>query len=190
MEKPSAIPRQDGAAFPRAVHSENDPVLLALPPRRTDGGPPAKEDAGTAFLHELQILETGCGPKVEMALLLDLLSRSPGLEQSLVDPAEVHGYPNPLAAVNAYKHRLHALRCEFANVRLQMHELETQLNQSSYRNEVLEKHVQFLDRTLEEMRASRAWKWVEKWSRWRRMLLGWRERFCHFRPSRARRAAE
>ena len=153
-----------------AVHAEAEPVLLALPPRRRDRPP---EAGGQAFLEQLQVLETGCGPKVETTLLMHLLSQSPDLDRSLVDPAELHGYPNPLAAINAYKHRLHALRCEFVNVRLSLHERETQLHQSRYRNEVLEKHVQFLDATLEEMRASRAWKWVEKCSRWRRIVAGW-----------------
>ncbi|MGH7169414.1 MAG: hypothetical protein ACRELG_03950 [Gemmataceae bacterium] len=167
----------------RAVHSQDDPVLLALPPRRIEGPSGPQEPSGEALLEQLQVIETGCGPRVEAALLMELLSRSPSLEKSLVDPAEVHSYHNPLAAVNAYKHRLHALRCEFVNVRLLLHERETQLNQSRYRNEVLEKHVQFLDATLEEMRASRAWKWVEKCSRWRRIAAGWSERFCHLASS-------
>jgi hypothetical protein len=167
---------EEGTTSRLAVRSEADPVLLTLP-RRIESQPGPQQDSGEAFGERLQILETGCGPRVDTALLVDLLSRSPGLEKSLVDPVEVHGYPNPLAAVNAYKHRLHALRCEFVNVRLRMHDLETQLNQSRYRNEVLEKHVRFLDATLEEMQASRAWKWVEKISRWRRIMAGWRERF-------------
>ena len=178
MEDPSTIPMAKGATSRLAVHPEAEPVLLALPPRRSPGPSRSQEVGEEVFLDQLQIIETGCGPQVESALLRDLLSRSPGLEEGLVDPAEVHSYPNPLAAVNAYKHRLHALRCEFVNVRLLLHELETQLNQSRYRNEVLEKHVRFLDGTLEAMRASRAWKWAEKCSRWRRIAAGWRDRFC------------
>jgi len=177
MDNPSTIPEDEGAPCRLAVHPESDPVLLALPPRRIDTKSRPPDDSGEAVLEQLQIIEMGCGPKVESALLVDLLSRSPGLEESLVDPAEVHSYANPLAGVNAYKHRLHALRCEFVNVRLLLHELETQLEQSRYRNEVLEKHVHFVDATIEEMRASRAWKWAEKCSRWRRIAAGWRERF-------------
>src|SRR5690348_14536202 len=98
VEKPSAIPRQEGTTSRLGVHPEADPVFLALPTRRIDGRPKAQEGTGEAFLQALQVIETGCGPKIESALLMDLLSRSPGLEQGLVDPAEVHGYPNPLAA--------------------------------------------------------------------------------------------
>lgn len=100
---------------------------------------------------------------MESALLMDLLTRSPGLGQALADPLEAHNSPNPLAAVNAYKHRLHALRCEYVNLRLDLLE----------RCEVLEKHVQFLEATLEEIRTSRAWKLVERCSRFRRIVLGW-----------------
>jgi hypothetical protein len=173
VEKPLTIPAEDGATARLAAQRETDPVLLALPPRRIESQPGACEASGEPCLEQLQVIETGCGPKVETALLVELLARSPGLGPTLADPFEAHNYHNPLAGVNAYKHRLHALRCEFVNVRLRLHELETQLNQSCYHREVLEKHVQFLDATLEQMRASRAWKLVEKISRWRRIVSQW-----------------
>lgn len=150
VDKPSTIPVHEGARI----------RLAAVP--QTD-----------ACLEQLEVIETGSGPQVEAAFLKDLLARSPGLGPTLADPFEVHDYHNPLASVNAYKHRLHALRCEFVNVRLRLHELETQLTQSSYHREVLEKHVQFLNATLTQMQASRAWKLAEKISRWHRLLSRW-----------------
>ncbi len=155
---------------PPSVHAETDPVLLALPQRRTDGEAAIGAETCLAKLH---VIETASGPKVERDLLVDLLERSPGLEQALADPSEIHSYHNPLAGTNAYKHRLHALRCEYVNVRLRIYDLETQLDQSRYRVEVLEKHVRFLNATLEQMRASRAWKLVEKCNRWRRNVSQW-----------------
>ncbi|MHB1422053.1 MAG: hypothetical protein ACYC3I_02420 [Gemmataceae bacterium] len=124
------------------------------------------------------MIETGSGPSVEMDLLTRLLAGSPGLAMSLADPVEVHNYHNPNAAVNAYKHRLHGLRCEYVNARVRIHDLETQLDQSRYHREVLEKQVRFLENTLEQMRASRGWKLVERCSRWRRSTTGWFRR--HF----------
>jgi hypothetical protein len=152
--------------------TENDPVLLALPPRRVECQPPRAEASGEPCLEQLYLIETGCGPKVETALLVDLLSRNLDLAETLVDPSEVHNYHNPLASVNAYKHRLHAIRCEYVSARLRIFDLEAQLDRSRSRVEVLERHVQFLDATLEQMRASRGWKLVEKCSRWRKIVLG------------------
>lgn len=173
VEKPMTIPLSEGATARPSVSTETAPVLLALPQRRTDGEP-AMHEAGTeSCLEQLQAIETGSGPKVERDLLVELLARSPGLERGLADPSEVHNYHNPLAGVNAYKHRLHALRCEYVNVRLRIYDLETQLDQSRYRVEVLEKHIRFLDATLEQMCASRAWKLVERCSRWRRSVSRW-----------------
>jgi hypothetical protein len=126
---------------------EADPVLLALPLRRTDDG--VKDESA---LEQLHAIETGSGPKVEMALLLELLKESPGLEQSLVDPTEVHNYHNPHASINAYKQRLHAIRCEYVDLRLR---LETELNQ---------------------VRGSRMWRLANEWNRWRQLLrryLSW-----------------
>jgi hypothetical protein len=167
------IPANEGAKIRTAAVPQPNPVLLALPPRRTENRHGAPQASVDPCLEQLQVIETGCGPRVEAALLKDLLTRSPGLGPTLADPFEVHNYHNPLAALNAYKHRLHALRCEFVNVRLRLHELETQLNQSNYHRQVLEKHVQFLDATLTQMQASRAWKLTEKCSRWHRLLSQW-----------------
>jgi len=167
------IPANETDTRRLASQAENDPVLLALPPRRVKSQTARAEESGEPFLEQLQVIETGCGPKVEAALVVDLLSRNLGVGETLADPSEVHNYHSPLASVNAYKHRLHALRCEYVNARLRIYDLETQLDQSRYRVEVLEKHVKFLDATLEQMRTSRGWKLVEKCSRWRRLVSGW-----------------
>jgi len=172
LEKPATIPGNATETGQLVSPTENDPVLLALP-RRVESQTPRAEESGEPCLEQLQVIETGCGPKVETALLVDLLSRNLGLAETLADPSEVHSYHNPLASVNAYKHRLHAIRCEYVSARLHIYDLEKQLNQSRYRVEVLEKHVQFLDATLEQMRASRGWKLVEKCSRWRKIVSGW-----------------
>jgi hypothetical protein len=164
MKNPVTIPTGEGAAAEPSLPPETDPVLLALPSRWTNNEP---------CREPLQVIETGCGPRVETALLRDLLARSPGLGQALADPTEAPNDHHPLAGINAYKHRLHALRCEYANVRLRVYDLETQLDQSCYRIEVLEKHIRFLDATLEKMRSSRGWKLVEKISRWRRRATQW-----------------
>jgi hypothetical protein len=145
--------------------AEADPILLALPARRRDA------EACEPGLEQLQVIETTSGPKVERSLLVELLTRSPGLAQSLGDPQEVHNYHHPLAGVNAYKHRFHALRCEFVNTRLRTVELEQQLARSQERVERLENHIQFLDHTLTQMHASRAWQWAERLSRWQRSLV-------------------
>lgn len=118
---------------------EVDPVFLALPRRGED------EESSTC-LEQLQAIETGSGPKVETELLFELFKRSPGLEQSLVDPTEVHNYHNLLASVNAYKHRLHAIRCEYVDLRMR---LESELNQ---------------------VRASRMWRLANELHRWGKLL--------------------
>lgn len=151
----------------------NGPVLLSLPTRRGEKQPATGEESSDPILERLHVIETGSGPRVETTLLTDLLKRHLGLDQVLTDPLEVQLYHNPLASINAYKHRLHALRCEYVNARMRIYDLETQLDQSRYRVEVLEKHVRFLDGTLEQMRASRGWQLVEKCSRWRRIVSGW-----------------
>jgi hypothetical protein len=156
-----------------AFQAENNPVLLSLPPRRVEKQTAMAGVGYDASLEQLQAIETGSGPKMETALMTDLLARHLGLDQVLADPVEVHIYHNPLASVNAYKHRLHALRCEYLSARLRIDDLETQLNQSRNRVGTLEKHVQYLDDTLEQMRASRAWKLVEMCSSWRRFLSAW-----------------
>jgi hypothetical protein len=156
VENPATNVRTaEGTARP--ARSESDPVVLALPPRRAET---------EACLQQLQAIETGSAPKAEFALLVDLLTRSPGLTATLADPTEVRNYHHPLASVQAYKHRMHALRVEYAQAQQRIHDLEIQLDQAHYHIEVLRKHVQFLDATLERMRASRAWKTAEKCSHW------------------------
>ena len=145
--------------------------------------PAFPEANGAPCLEQLQMIETGSGPKVETELLAEMLARSPGLGMSFADVREVHSYHNPNAAVNAYKHRLHGLRCEFVNARLRIYDLETQLDQSRYRVESLEKHLRFLEATLEQMRSSRGWKLVEQCSRWRRIVSGWLLRRAGERPA-------
>jgi hypothetical protein len=90
-------------------------------------------------LEQLHLIGTGNIPRSETALLRDLLTRSP------------EG-TNGLVSVNAYKHRLHALRCENINLRRRIHDLETQLNQ---------------------MRATRGWKLLEKYRQGRRTVWRW-----------------
>jgi hypothetical protein len=141
MENPARNPLQE------RERSEADPVLLALPLRQR-----GEETAAESCLEQLHIIETSSGPKVEMALLLELLRESPGLEQSLVDPTEVHNYHNPLASINAYKQRLHAIRCEYVDLRMR---LEAELGQ---------------------VRASRMWRLANELNRWRQLLrqyFGW-----------------
>ncbi len=88
---------------------------------------------------QLHLIETGTIPRIETAMLKDRLVQNP--EQG----------PG-LAEINSYKHRLHAVRCENIALRLQIHDLETQ---------------------LKEMRATRGWKLLEKFRWWRRTVSGW-----------------
>lgn len=163
------MPEDEGVSARRGLSTENAPVLLTLPPRPIEDQLTAEEESVERCLQQLQVIETGCGPKVETALLADLLARHLGLGQALTDPVEVHNSPNPLAAANAYKHRLHALRCEYVSACLRIQDLETEME----RKKMLEKHIQFLEATLAEMLASRGWKLVEKISRWRRRVSAW-----------------
>jgi hypothetical protein len=107
------------------------------------------EDA-QGCLEQLQVIETGCGPEVESAALRDLLTRSAGLRDSLADPIEAHTYPNPFAGANAYKHRLHALRCEYVQTRVRALELEEQLAHARLLIASLESRVTL----LEQMKSS------------------------------------
>ena len=104
------------AKVPASTRPENDPVFLALP-RRPAASASDLED-GEGWLERLHVIETDWGPKVERSLLVDLLNRSTGFAQSLADPVEVRNYQNPLASLNAYKHRLQAIRCEFVSAYL------------------------------------------------------------------------
>lgn len=99
----------------------------------------------------LQAIETGWGPKVESALLMELLKGSLGLPPSLDDSTEVPIDPSPRADLHAYKHRLQALRGEYAASRLRESELEEQLAEAHSR-------IRHLDATLAEIHGSRFWK--------------------------------
>jgi hypothetical protein len=143
-------------------------VTTARPPKRAE-----------AALEQLQLIETGCGPEVESEALRDLLTRSAGLADSLTDPIEVPNYHNPLASANAYKHRLNALRCEYAQARLRALDLEEQCVRARSLIERLESRVKLLEAPLEQMKSSLAWKVAVKgfrcwWtiSQWFRRLRG------------------
>jgi hypothetical protein len=88
---------------------------------------------------QLHLIEAGIMPRAETAMLRDRLAQSPEQGPSLAD-------------LIAYKHRLHALRCENFSLRLQIHALETQIDQ---------------------MRATRGWKLLERIRWWRQTVLGW-----------------
>ncbi len=93
-------------------------------------------ESGRESLH---LIEAGSLPRVETAMLKDLLARG-----SVERPSRTE--------VNAYKHRLHALRCENFSLRIRIHELETRINQ---------------------MCATRGWKLLEKFRWWRRTVSEW-----------------
>ncbi|HEY7309629.1 MAG TPA: hypothetical protein VH643_09760 [Gemmataceae bacterium] len=150
-----------------------NPILLALPQRRTDGdlGPNQDHrDCDEQELERLQMIETGSSPQIESALLRELLHRSPGLLPNLLDPTEVHNYSSALAGISSYKHRLQAIRGEYIHARIRAEDLEVQLKQSRYEIERLQKHIEYLDAIIEQMRASRGWKLVEKCSRLRQTV--------------------
>jgi hypothetical protein len=117
------------------------------------------EDPG---LELLQAIETDSCPQAELALLRQLLHRA--------DPIDLGNYPDPLADLSACKHRLQAMRGEYINARVRVEELEVELKKSRYEVGRLEKHTQFLQSTLDQMQASRAWRLVEKCSRLRRTV--------------------
>lgn len=124
-------------------------------------------------LEQLQAVETGWGPRGESALLMDLLKRNLGLAESLADPTEVQTDPNPQAILNGYKHRLHALRCEYADARLRGIELEEQLAEANLQILRLEARLKHLGTTLEQIYASRFWKVKERCARCWRTVLRW-----------------
>jgi hypothetical protein len=103
-------------------------------------------------LDDLQFVETGSLPRVETALLRDVLAQRPERGQGL-------------AVVNAYKHRLNALRSENCSLRQRIHDLETQLAQ---------------------MRATRGWIMLEKLRSWRRTISGWLHPFSNADKSETR----
>jgi hypothetical protein len=110
------------------------------------------EEAG-ACVEPFQVIATGWGPEVESALLMDLLKRS------LADSDATY---NGDAVVHAYKHRLHSLRCEYADARQRAAEADEQLAEARLRILRLEARVRHLDTTLHQIHASRWWK-VKEW---------------------------
>jgi hypothetical protein len=165
----------EGAAakLPSRSRPEVEPVFLALPRRPADSE--SASEAGEAWLERLHVIETDCGPKVERSLLLDLLNRSTGFAQSSLDPVEARNDQNPLASLNAYKHRLQAIRCEYVSAHLRAETLEARLAESRSAIQQLERDIEFLRFTLDQMLASRAWKLLEtcsQWRRWASQLVG------------------
>lgn len=144
MNDPLTISSDEAEMTRLASPPQTDPVLLVLPMRQSNC-PPPDEDT-------IHLLETGSEPRFETALLRELLARSPQLAKCLADSTEPLDSRHPLAGINAYKHRLHALRCENVNLRLRVHDLETQLNR---------------------MRATRGWQVLQKYRRWRRIVFRW-----------------
>lgn len=127
------------------------------------------EEWGTCLEH-LQAIATGCGPELESALLLDLLQRN---------GAEPNAAPNGDAVVHACKHRLHALRCEYADVSRRAIEAEEQLAEARLRVLRLEARVKHLDTTLQQIHASRWWRVKERCAHCWRPLSRW---LGHVRP--------
>ena len=141
--------------------------------RRMDTRILEQEGAGELCLEQLQAIETGWTPKVETALLRDLLKQALGRPQSLADPTEAQNDRAFLASLNTYKHRLHALRCEYADARLHGLELEDQLGEARLRILRLEARIKHLDATLEQIHASRVWKVRERCARCWRAVSRW-----------------
>jgi hypothetical protein len=138
------------------------PAEMAMAPRvegkemrRMDTHTVEREEDSELGREPLQAIETGWGPKVESALLMELLKGSLGLPSSFAELNEVHVDPSPLADLNAYKHRLQALRSEYAGARLRGLELEEQLAEARLR-------ILDLDTTLAQIYASRFWKFRER----------------------------
>lgn len=152
MKDPVMIAVDEAETARLAAPPQTAPVLLALPGRQTDCRPPCEETASEPWPEPIHLLDIGCGPRVETALLREMLARNPQLAKCLADPTETPNNAHPHAGINAYKHRLHALRCENVNLRLRVHDLETQLSR---------------------MRATRGWQLLEKYRRWRRIVFGW-----------------
>lgn len=133
----------------------------------------AREEDHELALEQLHAIEGSCGPKVESALLMDLLKRSLQITSGLADPTEVHNYHNPLATLNAYKHRMQAVRCEYVAAHLRTIELEEELAEARLRILRLEARVQHLELTLQNIHASRVWQMRERCARYWRTLTRW-----------------
>ncbi len=109
----------------------------------------------------LQVIETGWGSENESALLRDLLARN---------KKSVRGR-NSRARLTAYKHRLHALRCDYANARLRVLELEEQWAQAQLQ--------------IQQMQATRVWRMRERYHGWRQTISGWLRRLRSWGVRRA-----
>jgi hypothetical protein len=136
---------------------------------------PTVEQANVGQLNseQLQVIETGWGSEVESALLAELLQRSLRLDLNRADPTEIQNEDNPLARMNAYKHRVHSLRCAYADARLHGIELEEQLAETHLQVQRLQAQIHHLQGTLEQIYATRWWKFRERGARCWRTLLKW-----------------
>src|SRR5690349_9086602 len=94
--------------------------MVASATGRGPAGVPAQEEnvleqLMTTAPEQIPALDTGYGPESESALLRDVLTQT-----------NCAG-PNALAVVQAYKHRLQAIRCEYVHVHVRAIELQEQL---------------------------------------------------------------
>ncbi len=123
--------------------SDAEPVLLAMTAGNANEDHSNCDPTIKSCLGQLHIIETESGPSTEKARVLELLRYSPEVGSCLADPTEVHAYHNPLASVNAYKHRLHAIRCEYVEMRMR------------------------LEDELHRIRSSALWRLANRLHRWR-----------------------
>lgn len=107
-------------------------------------------------MDQFQAMATGWAPAVDVGLLTDLLA------QELGDAAGELAEEIDGASVSALKHRLHALRCDYAEASRRATEAEEQLAEARLRILRLEARVQHLDTTLQQIHASRWWK-LKEW---------------------------
>jgi hypothetical protein len=142
--------------------------------------------AGEPEVELLYLVETDCGPKTDRASLLSRLKQSQGFLAGLADRTEVQLSHHPLASLNAYKHRLQAIRCEYVSARLRAEDLEGQVKllegrlaeaQAALRS--LEERLAeagretgFYRYALDRMEESRAWQLLQYWRRFRLRAAG------------------
>jgi hypothetical protein len=144
---------------------------------------------GEAGSDSLYVIETDCGPRTDLASLLSRLKQSQGFLEGVADQTEVPLSHHPLASLNAYKHRLQAVRWEYVNARLQVEDLEGQVKLlecrlaeaqaglRSLEDRLAEagRETVFYRYALEKMKESRAWQILRSWRRFRQAALGfWR----------------
>lgn len=123
--------------------SASEPVLLAMTTGNANEEQSDCDPNDKSCLGQLYIIETESGPSTEKGFVLEVLKNSPEVGACLADPTEVHAYHNPLASLNAYKHRLNAIRCEYVELRMR------------------------LEDELHRMRSSALWRLVNRLHRWR-----------------------